>query len=309
VPQCYAAHLIRHEEPPDLDRLYKFVGDNSAQAEEFHKKVAALTPWPRARARDSKRLSFLHGLSPISAERPYPQTLLNDRDGCLMVLITDKDGKPRRFTRPEGEVIVYIDMLETTNRQYVKFLNAKGGNKEGGGAKWIKLDENFADIKEGQLLKFFVADEARSLDASVFNVSWFGARDYCDWAGKGLPTHLEWQTAAEPREGKDYPWGNAFEQGCCNCALEEDFDKRVRKKGGAYEKDRSRVGCLDMAGNLAEWCDDYFDEKQAQRKVCGGSFMDQDPALFKVTSVRGQAQTSPAKWIGFRGVVRIPVEK
>jgi hypothetical protein len=307
VPQCYAAHLIRREVSPDLSKFYAFVGADSEPVRRFRGSLDTLAQWPRVRG--ARKFAFLHGLSVISTDRPYPQLISNDRDGSLMVLITDRDGKARRFRSPEGEVIVYADMLETTNRQFVKFLGAKGGNREEGGTRWINLEESFTDIKEGDLPKFLVADEARALDASVFNVSWFGARAYCEWAGKQLPIQEEWQAAAAPRVGKDYPWGDAFDASCCNSGLVEDADKRFRKKGGAFEMDRSAVGCLDMAGNLAEWCDDYFDEKQAKRKVCGGSFLDTDAGAFKVTAVRGQPQTSPARWIGFRGVIRIPVEK
>src|SRR5205823_2310179 len=90
----------------------------------------------------------------------------------------------------------------------------------------------------------------------------------------------------------------------CNLAL-TNFNVR----GGRFPKDRSRIGCYDMAGNVAEWCDDWYDANQNSRTVCGGSFDDEKPDLFTVTSKRSMATGKSKRWIGFRGVVRITVDK
>ena len=62
-----------------------------------------------------------------------------------------------------------------------------------------------------------------------------------------------------------------------------------------------------MAGNVAEWCEEFDDNAKQRRVVCGGSFNDEDPDSFKINNHRNETPTVAQRWIGFRGVVRIPI--
>jgi hypothetical protein len=292
IPGMYAGHKAGREEPADLSKFYEFIGKDTVESTRLQEQVAPFLKWSAVRLKNP----HLHRLTEVSSNSPYPNMIINTKDGSLMTLVVDDNGKPRAFVGEGGKKhYTYIDILETNSGQYTQFLNDKGKIFTEGGVDWIKLENDFSDIeiKDG---KFY---SNRRSTMSVMNVSWFGARAYCQWSGKELPTQQEWQAAAG---AGPYPWGNTVPQ------LEE-FVRRTNWFGGANAKDVSRIGCYDMAGNLAEWCEDWFEEKPlSKRVVCGGSFNDSKAGDFAVTKTRGVAQASHERWVGFRGVFRIATD-
>jgi formylglycine-generating enzyme required for sulfatase activity len=88
----------------------------------------------------------------------------------------------------------YIFWTQVTNGQYAAFLNASGNQMEGG-ATW--LDESDEDVQIHGSSGSWVVD-ASLHDSQVVEVTWYGARAYCDWAGGKLPSEGEWNRA----EGK-----------------------------------------------------------------------------------------------------------
>lgn len=245
---------------------------------------------------------------------PYPRYIVNEKDDSILVLITEATDQPSDQPRPKRflnentnkEYLVYMDVTETTNDQYVKFLNASGGNRVVGGSPWIKLDPGYRDIHEVTPGRFALTEE-RLGKYAVIDVNWFGAKAFCQWAGKELPQQEEWTIAARPAGDGSYPWGKEFNGKFCRSGLSDE--KLHNGRCGHFPQDRSRIGCFDMAGNVAEWCDDYYAEPKGERVVCGGSFNDKDVEVFNVTSRRGLAQVAHNRWVGFRGVVRVPVDK
>lgn len=135
------------------------------------------------------------------------------------------------YSRPARKVSVkpfFMDLMEVTNEEYKKFVDATGHKPP---PDW--KNNNFPDGKA----KF-----------PVTSVDWDDANAYAKWAGKRLPTEEEWEFAAKGTDNRIYPWGNEWKKGFANAGNQ----KRGMQEVGAAQG-KSPFGLSDMSGNAWEW--------------------------------------------------------
>ncbi len=273
-----------------------------------------------------------------------------------------KDSLPVHRVRLTG---FWMDKTEVTNDQFARFVRATGyvtwaeRKPEAGDFPGVAADkiprEPFAIVfrqpkGKGEFLEWWQAvtgaswrhPEGPGSDLGgrgkhpVVHVSWHDAVAYCQWAGRRLPTEAEWEYAA--RGGLDrklYAWGDELKprgKWMCNVWQGRFPDKNTGEDGflgtapvGSFPA--NGYGLYDMAGNVWEWCADYyrhnyyrkspiqdpagpadsydpFEPGIAKRVLRGGSFLCSDNYCLRY--LPGARSKSPprdgASHTGFRGV-------
>jgi formylglycine-generating enzyme required for sulfatase activity len=97
----------------------------------------------------------------------------------------------------------------------------------------------------------------------VAGVTWDECREFCQRVHVGLPTETHWEYAARGREGHIYPWGNHWDPAICQS--KEDLHGHQRTAPvGSFPENASWCGAIDMAGNLWEWCRDWYYPNSAE---------------------------------------------
>lgn len=95
-------------------------------------------------------------------------------------------------------------------------------------------------------------------DLPVVFVNWHQAAEYCEWAGRRLPTEAEWEKAARGADGRLHPWGNNAPTPRLANYAESLIGEPVSVY--RYPSGASPYGALNMAGNVREWVADWFDK-------------------------------------------------
>ena len=92
----------------------------------------------------------------------------------------------------------------------------------------------------------------------VVEVSWEDCEAFCRRVGLVLPTEAEWEYAARGPAGYEYPWGDRWDASLCQSGEDRHGYARTAP-AGSYPQGASWCGALDPAGNVWEWCRDWYD--------------------------------------------------
>lgn len=186
---------------------------------------------------------------PKKKESKLIEPLLTDMaiiKGCSYIRGSNegsRDEMPRHMVHVNSFA---IDIHPVTNEQFVRFLEVLGGEKDSNHSDVIRLKDSRIKRSAGKL-----TIESGYAKHPVVGVTWYGAMAYAKWLGKRLPTEAEWELAAKGEdENMVYPVG----------------DEMDKSKANFFSSDTTAVmsypphgsGLYDMAGNVYEWCYDWY---------------------------------------------------
>jgi formylglycine-generating enzyme required for sulfatase activity len=179
-----------------------------------------------------------HSIKVSGPSKENPMILIPAGEFIMGSLEGGFDEKP---SRPVYLDAYQINQYEITQSQYSEFVKAARHRSP--------LSRYVTDI-----------DNYNDQNQPVVYVSWNDAEAFCQWRGARLPTEAEWEKAARGLQGSVWPWGGEHQPDFANFRGSDDRAPYTALVG-FFEKDKSPYGLYDMAGNVREWVQDWYEEQ------------------------------------------------
>ena len=164
------------------------------------------------------------------------------------------------------------------------------------------------------------ADSDQAQNHPVVYISWDDARLYCDHYGLGLPTEAQWEYAAAGPDSNRWPWGNEWDDAEL-CWYHNQGPDGQTFPVGSFAEGASWCGTLDMAGNVWEWCADWYavdyyrrspqhnplgPDASLARVLRGGSWIDHNEYDFRCARRLNDHPDYRSNNLGFRCAKTVP---
>jgi formylglycine-generating enzyme required for sulfatase activity len=121
----------------------------------------------------------------------------------------------------------------------------------------------YREFCESQKRDFPPQPPSSDENGPIRNVTWYEALEYCKWVKGRLPTEEEWKYAAGGGLATKYSGDNS----AGNVAV---YNKQKPRRVASKAPNAFKI--YDMTGNVAEWCDDWYDDSYKWKTVRGGSY-------------------------------------
>jgi gamma-glutamyl hercynylcysteine S-oxide synthase len=205
---------------------------------------------------------------PAAPNRPVPETrgeMVRFPGGRVTIGTNDRSAAYDN-ERPAHAVDVapfWIDTHPVTNRDFLIFIAAGGYESpqywSAAGWRWRTDSSAVAPkhwVHHDGVWRTRTMDRSGPVDPAhpVCHVSWYEAEAFARFAGKRLPTEIEWEAAAswDPATGasRAYPWGDALPDRTLANVDQLAFGTAAV---GTYPANVSPIGCSGMIGDVWEW--------------------------------------------------------
>ncbi len=271
-----------------LDAVRKFLDapfEKKAEAQDFACEIAGVTEQP--------------SLIGKRDDRGAKASIIMDKLGAHYILIKGGTFTFSMTQKPEEVQDIYVAKYTVTNKHYRQFINYLDSKEADYAAmlsvasytkSLLALVESIKDFSASIKEEKSLATQFRSPfdgdkqfnkdDQPVFRPSWYAARAYCLWLSLlesdsadtnlyRLPTEKEWEYAAGGKESRVYPWGDKEPS---PTLANYNNNEGATTPTGRYPEGATPEGLHDMAGNVWEWTDDWYDNDEDWHAIRGGAY-------------------------------------